>query len=55
MSKNKKGQAVICDMDANQALVIADLTLAATKRFMKEYKKLGFNVGAVFNGEEVVA
>lgn len=53
---NKKLLAQIFDMDTLELLVSADLTPAATRRFMKHYTALGFNVRAVWNGSvEVIA
>lgn len=53
---NKKRLAQIFDMDNLELLAMADLTPAATRRFMKHYRALGFNVRAVWNGSvEVIA
>lgn len=46
---NLKRPAVIMDMDKSEVLVIADLTPASIKRFIKQYAQYGINARAVWN------
>lgn len=50
---NKKGDALVIDLETNQELVRASLTLPAIKRFMKFYAQFGTYTRATYNGEEV--
>jgi hypothetical protein len=55
LNSKKKAPAQLIDLDTNEVLINAELTLPAVKRFIKHYKVFGIYTRATHNGVEVSA